>query len=307
MSQAFHIAPEISRARELGLPIVALESTVITHGLPQPENLSLAQDMEEVVRAEGAAPATIAVLSGKIHIGLDSVQLEQLSTSSSARKVSVRDFGAVIAKGLDGGTTVAGTLFAAQHAGIRIMATGGIGGVHRQPPYDVSADLTQLARSQVIVVCAGAKAILDLPGTLEVLETLRVPVIGYQTDEFPAFYSRKSGLHVSDSVDYPEQAANIAREHWRLGIPSAILLVVPPPEDIAIPKEKIDTFIDRALVEAQEKHIRGQDITPFLLNRVSELTAGESLQANLGLLKNNARIAAKIAHFIHPQSIIKSA
>ncbi|GAB4578550.1 MAG: pseudouridine-5'-phosphate glycosidase [Anaerolineales bacterium] len=275
--------------------MVALESTVVTHGLPHPENLTLAQEMENIVRKGGGVPATIAVLDGKVRIGLRNDQLEQLATVSDARKISVRDFAPALVQQVTGGTTVAATLFAANTAGIGVFATGGIGGVHRFPAYDVSTDLVLLASTPVIVVCAGAKAILDLPGTLEYLETVGVPVIGYQTDEFPAFYSRESGLPVSARANSPEEVAAIATTHWKLGLKSAVLVVAPPPAETALPKAQVESVIEQALREAQEQNIRGQAITPFLLKRVSELTGKASLQANLGLLYNNARIATQIA------------
>jgi pseudouridine-5'-phosphate glycosidase len=291
----YHITPEVTRTLAVGGPVVALESTVITHGLPYPENLQLAQNMERTVRKQGVTPATVAVMNGKIYIGLNTSQLKRLAQGKDTRKVSVRDFAPAITQKATGGTTVAGTLVAASTAGLRVFATGGIGGVHRQSPYDISADLTQLARTQMVVICAGAKAILDLPATLEVLETLGVPVLGYQTDEFPAFYSRRSGLSVSVRVDTPQEIADIARTHWQLGASSALLIANPPPVDEALPLEAVESAIQQALNEVQTHGLRGQGVTPFLLRRVSELTEGESLRANLALLLNNARLAAQIA------------
>jgi pseudouridine-5'-phosphate glycosidase len=292
------LAEEVRQAVKLGSPVVALESTVITHGLPYPQNLQLAKDMEAEVRQQGALPATVGVVDGQVYVGLDAGQLAALAQGEGLVKVSVRDYGPAMALRLSGGTTVAGTLLAAHLAGLRIFATGGIGGVHRQAPFDVSADLVQLARTPLVVVCAGAKAILDLPATLEVLETYGVPVIGYQTDEFPAFYSRSSGLPVSARVDTPDQVAQVAQAHWALGMTSAVLVCVPPPEEEALPAEQVNGAIEQALAEAQETHIRGQQVTPFLLSRVSELTHGSSLRANLALLHNNARMAAQIAKFL---------
>lgn len=295
----FDLSPDFALARQKGLPVVALESTVITHGLPYPENLKLAQEMEGEVRSEGATPATIAVVAGKLCVGVSEEQLEALAQGGAdVRKISSRDFAPAIAQGVSGGTTVAATLAAAAAAGIRVFATGGIGGVHRGAPYDISADLVQLGRSPLIVVCAGAKAILDLPATLEVLETLGVPVIGYETDEFPAFYSRSSGLKVSARVDHPAEVAQIARAHWDLGMDSAVLVTVPIPVEAALPHERVDGAIEQALEEARRQGIAGQAVTPFLLARVSELTGGVSLRANLALLKNNARVAAQIARFM---------
>jgi pseudouridine-5'-phosphate glycosidase len=296
LDQHFSIQLEIIQALREDKPIVALESTVITHGLPHPQNLNLAYDMESEIRNLGCAPATIAVLDGKVCVGLDDGQLERLAMGENMLKISGRDFAHAIAMGKSGGTTVAGTLLAAHAAGIRVFATGGIGGVHRQAPFDVSADLMQLAQTSMIVVCAGAKAILDLPATLEVLETNGVPVIGYQTDEFPAFYSLSSGLPVSARADTPEEVMAIASAHWGMGMASSVLVAVPPPKETAIKPEMIENVIQTALNEAQEKHIHGQEVTPYLLSRVSELTGGLSLKANLALLLNNARVAAQIAY-----------
>jgi len=276
---------------------------VITHGLPYPQNLTLAEDMEAKVRSLNATPATVAVLDGEIHLGLNSDQLQRLASAGEGMlKVSTRDFALAVAQKASGGTTVAGTLLAASTAGIRVFATGGIGGVHQVPggrggSFDISADLPALASTPVIVVCAGAKAILDLPATLEYLETCGVPVVGYQTDEFPAFYSRQSGLNLKTSAraDDPAEVVAIARANWSLGLTSAILVVVPPPEEVALPPEDVAGAIRQALGESEERGIRGQEVTPFLLERVSELTGGSSLKANLGLLLNNAEVAGQIA------------
>jgi pseudouridine-5'-phosphate glycosidase len=251
--------------------------------------------MEVTVRENGAVPATIALLDGRIHVGLSDSQLIQLAHLEESRKISMRDFGIAISRRISGGTTVAASLFVASQAGIRVFATGGIGGVHRGAPFDVSADLLQLGKTPVLVVCAGAKAILDLTATREVLETQGIPVIGYQTDEFPAFYTRSSGLPVDMSVDTPEEAVQVAVAAWEAGLKSAVLLVVPPPQETALEAEKMESAIVTAIAEAVELNIQGSAMTPFLLNRVSELTDGESLQANLALLKNNARIAGKAA------------
>jgi pseudouridine-5'-phosphate glycosidase len=285
----------LRQALEVKQPVVALESTVITHGLPYPQNLKLAQDMEAEVAAEGAVPATIAVLNGVVHAGLSPEELESLAMGSEMVKISTRDFAPALLHKRSGGTTVAGTLAVAAAAGMRVFATGGIGGVHQGAPFDISTDLPMLAKTPLVVVCAGAKAILDLPATLEQLETLGVPVVGYQTDEFPAFYSRSSGLPVSTRVDSPEQAAELARLHWGMGMESAVLLVQPPPEDSAMEAELVNEAIRQALAECERQQIRGQAVSPFLLKRVSELTHGESLEANLALLRNNARLAARVA------------
>lgn len=295
LPKSFRISPEITGALKKGLPVVALESTVITHGLPFPENLTLAMDMEGEVRAQNAVPATIALLQGKICVGLQSEELDALAQEKECRKISVRDVGPAVAQQATGGTTVAGTLVAAQTAGIRVFATGGIGGVHRGAPFDVSTDLQQLASSPLVVICAGAKAILDLPATLEVLETLAVPVIGYQTNDFPAFYSRKSGLQAPFRADSPQEIAEIAAQHWALGLKSALLVVNPVPEEYAVPSGDLEKVIDQALQEMEAQGIRGQGVSPFLLARVSQLSHGSSLKANLALLKNNARLAGQIA------------
>ena len=289
------ISPEISRALDLGTPIVALESTVITHGLPRPQNLELAQNMEKQVRDCGATPATVALLDGEIRIGLSDLELVRLSQADSVLKVSHRDFATAMVKKMNGGTTVAGSMFASQMAGIKVFATGGIGGVHKESSFDISTDLHALAEIPMIVVCAGAKAILDLPATLEYLETMGVPVVGYQTDEFPAFYSRESGLNVSVRLDSPKEIADFAQAHWNLGMQSAVLVTNPVPEAESISKSEMDPIISKASAEAIKKGIHGQALTPFLLGRISELSDGKSLRTNLALLLNNARLAAMIA------------
>ncbi|MGD0750724.1 MAG: pseudouridine-5'-phosphate glycosidase [Anaerolineales bacterium] len=285
----------ISSTLNLRHSIVALESTVITHGLPRPQNLVLARDMERIVRENGSMPATIAILDGKIHIGLTDVELERLANEENVRKISRRDFATAILKKECGGTTVAGSMFAAHRAGIKVFATGGIGGVHEVEALDISTDLQALSDTPMLVVCAGAKAILDLPATLEYLETMAVPVIGYGTDEFPAFYSRQSGLSVSARLDSPQEVVAFAETHWGLGMDSAILVCQPLSPEEEIPQERIDGAIQQARQEAHTQGIHGQPLTPFLLARLSELTGGESLKANLKLLKNNAKLAAQIA------------
>lgn len=304
LPQSFVFTNEVAVALRSGQPVVALESTVITHGLPRPENLQLAQALEQEVRDQGAIPATVAVLDGKIHVGLTAGDLSRLSNEDGARKISRRDFGIALARKENGGTTVAGTLIVARMAGIRVFATGGIGGVHRHSNFDISADLPELGRSPLVVVCAGAKAILDLPATLEVLETQGVPVVGYQTDEFPAFYSRESGLPVNQRIDTPGEAAQIARANWELGMQNAVLVVQPPPQEAALHADQIEAVIDQALKEAEEQKISGSKVTPFLLDRVSVLSGGASLQANLALLRNNARLAAQIAAALFPKRYI---
>ena len=291
----FIISHEINRALSLSLPIVALESTVVTHGLPRPQNLSLARDMEANVREEGAVPATIGVLKGKVRIGMSEADLDELANTPKPRKVSQRDFSIAAVKAENGGTTVAGTMFAAHQVGIKVFATGGIGGVHKESAFDISTDLQALASIPMIVVCAGAKAILDLPATLEYLETMAVPVVGYQTDAFPAFFSRDSGLKTSVTLGTPGEIVKLAQAHWETGMRSAILVTQPVPGGDEIPKPEMKKWIDQASKESIEKKIHGQDLTPFLLQRINELSGGRSLRANLSLLLNNARLAAQIA------------
>ncbi|MBN1979637.1 MAG: pseudouridine-5'-phosphate glycosidase [Anaerolineae bacterium] len=292
---ALRIAAEIAQALEEKAPVVALESALITHGFAPPANLDIAQRMEAAVRAEGAIPATIAILAGKARIGLSEKELEQLAADRSARKVSLRDLPVLLAQGGNGGATVAATMHLAHRAGIRVFCTGGIGGVHRGHPEDASADLIALATTPIVTVCAGAKAILDLPRTLEVLETHGVPVIGYTTDEFPAFYSRRSGLGVDARVETPEQVAQIAQMRTTLGLSTALLVCVPVPEADHLPAEEAEAAIAQAIAEAEEKGIGGKAVTPFLLARMVELTSGRARQANEALLLNNARTAAHIA------------
>ncbi|HET7145318.1 MAG TPA: pseudouridine-5'-phosphate glycosidase [Anaerolineales bacterium] len=292
---AIEITLEISRALRGGAPIVALESTVITHGLPRPQNLELARNMEKQVRADGAIPATIALINGQIRVGLTDDELTTLSNVEAVLKVSHRDFATAKVKKMNGGTTVAGTMFASQMAGIKVFATGGIGGVHKESSFDISTDLRALAEIPMIVVCAGAKAILDLPATLEYLETMGVPVVGYQTDEFPAFYSRESGLNVSVRLDSPDEVAEFAKAHWDIGMRSAVLVANPVPQAVAISSSEMGPIIAKASKEAINKGIHGQELTPFLLSRIGELTQGKSLRTNLALLLNNAQLAAQIA------------
>ncbi len=290
-----HYSDEVWTAINEKTPLVGLETAVVTHGLPYPTNIELAQAMENVIREEGAVPATVGVLGGKAHIGMREEDILLLAQDQEVIKVSRRDFSRAAAKKLNGGTTVAGTLTALHKAGINVFATGGIGGVHRNAPFDISADLPTLAQTPALVVCAGAKSILDLPATLEMLETLSVPVVGFQTNLFPAFYARSSGLTISVQVEDSEQAALLAESHWRMGINSAVLLVVPPPLDDALPDRQMEEAVEQALKDAKEHKITGQEVTPFLLRRVSEITGKASLKANLGLLLNNAKVAARVA------------
>lgn len=291
-------SPEVAAARQTGLPLVALESTVISHGMPWPDNLTTAHRLEAAVRQYGAVPATIAVVDGKVCIGLEPRDLERLARGDEAvQKLSRRDLAIRLCQGGLGATTVAATMVAARAAGIAVFATGGIGGVHRgaQQTFDISADLSELARTPVAVVCAGAKSILDLPLTLEVLETLGVPVLGYATARFPAFYSRDSGLPVDAQVDSPAAIAAICRAHWQLGLQSGVLIANPVPEELAMDPAVAEAAIVQALGEATAQGIRGKDATPFLLARVKALTGGESLKTNVALIESNARLAAQVA------------
>jgi pseudouridylate synthase len=286
---------EAADALAEGRPVVALESTLITHGLPQPDNLDTARAVEAAVRDAGATPATIAILHGQITVGLDDAQLEYLAGAPGVRKCSRRDLGTVVAQGLDGATTVAGTMIVAARVGIRVFATGGIGGVHRGHPFDISADLAELERTPVTVVCAGAKSLLDLPLTLEQLETRGVPVIGYGTDELPAFYSRASGLRVDSRADTPDQVAAIVRARRALGLSGGELVAVPIPAMDELPRAEAENAIAEATRRADEQGISGAAVTPLVLGRMMELTNGRSLRANVALLLNNARVAAEIA------------
>lgn len=289
-------SPEVEAALKSGQPVVALESTVISHGLPWPENIHMAQELESIVRAAGAVPSTIAVIDGKLRAGLSEADIIRLADGKTpVRKISRRDFGSVIAQKQMGATTVAATMLVAHWAGIRVFATGGIGGVHRGQTWDVSADLIELSQTPVAVVCAGAKSILDLPRTLEWLETFGVPVVGYQTLEFPAFYTPRSGLNLVDCVDDAQQAAALLNAHWGLGLSNGVLFTVPIPETDALPEADILPKIEQAVAEAEKQGVVGKDVTPFLLSRLVEITGGESLRANLALLRNNTRVAAEIA------------
>jgi pseudouridylate synthase len=291
----------VGSALRSGRPVVALESTVITHGLPHPINLELAHSMEKIVSDGSATPATIAVLKGHLHIGLEPAELEFLAKATNTHKISARDFGPAAARHWDGGTTVAATLIASRNTGIRVFATGGIGGVHRGTTFDISSDLIELGRSPVVVVCAGAKAILDLSATLEILETQGVPVIGYGVNEFPAFYSTTSGLQLECRVDSPEEVAVVARAHWTTGLNSAILVVNPPPSADAIDPETVEAWIVRAEKDAQLAGIHGNAVTPYLLSRLGEISGNITLKTNLALLRNNAALAAKIACALFPE------
>ena len=289
------LTSELAGALRERRPVVALESTVIAHGLPAPENLATALACEAAVREGGAWPATMAIIDGRPSIGLDEAQLRELAGRKDVAKINPANMAEVISRGGWGATTVAASLHLAERAGIRVFATGGVGGVHRgaERSFDISADLLALARYKVVTVCAGAKAILDLPRTREVLETLGVPVIGYRTDELPAFYSRTSGLPVDRRVEAAAEVVEIARAHWELGLATGILVVVPVPVEDEIPAEELAAVIDEALAAGAD--LSGKAVTPFLLQRVARQTAGRSLRANMALLRNNARVAGEIA------------
>jgi pseudouridylate synthase len=274
---------------------LALESTVIAYGLPYPQNVETAREMEAVARAHGVEPRTIAVIGGAIRVGLTDVELMHLAQASGVMKLARRDMAIALAQKRDGATTVSATMLLAHRAGIRVFATGGVGGVHRGNPGDVSADLLELTMTPVVVVCAGVKAILDLPATLEFLETHSVPVLGYQTDEFPAFYSRSSGLGVQARVDSAADAAKIIRAHWEMGNRGGLLVCAPIPPEDEIPRQVIEPFIERALRDATEQKVIGNAVTPFLLRRLDEITGGKSVRANIALLKNNVAVGAEIA------------
>ena len=296
MASLIQLSPEIDAALREQRPVVALESTLITHGLPWPDNAATALAMEAAVRESGAVPATIAVLAGRLTVGLSHVQIEDLAhrPPGSVRKCSCRDLPIVVARGEDGATTVAGTMIVAHRAGIRVFGTGGIGGVHRGAPFDVSADLLELGRTPVAVVCAGPKAILDVPLTLEVLETHGVPVIGLGTDTLPGFYTRSSGLPIDARVDTPREVAAIIAAAARIEARHGVLVVVPVPEADAS-SEGIDAAITGAVADADAQGIHGKALTPYLLKRVAELSGGDSLRANQALLVHNARTAGLIA------------
>jgi pseudouridine-5'-phosphate glycosidase len=282
-------------AVEQNLPVVALESTVIAHGLPRPQNLETANAVEEIVRAGGATPATIAVLGGEICVGLDDQQRELIATHNDVKKLSTRDIPLALARGWNGATTVAATMWIARRSGLKVFATGGIGGVHRGSIPDVSADLPELARTSMIVVCSGAKIVLDLPATREWLETHSITVIGYGCDELPAFYSRSSGLPVDVRCDSPDEVATIFKTQRELQMESALLVTVPVPVDAEVESVLLQRVLDEAIAEAERQQIGGRELTPFLLSRMSQQSEGATLRANIALLENNARVAARIA------------
>jgi pseudouridine-5'-phosphate glycosidase len=298
MREFLNIAPEVANALREQRAVVALESTVIAHGLPRPQNLQTAQRLETVVRDAGAVPATIAILDGKLSAGLNDDQLQLLAGSNDIRKISTRDISIAVARGWNGATTVASTIWIAHRAGIKVFATGGIGGVHRGSLPDVSADLPELARTPIVVVCSGAKIVLDLPATREWLETHGVTVVGYQCDELPAFYSRQSGLPIDVRAESPEDVAEIFQAQRSLELDSALLVVVPVPPESEVPAEALQQVLITALEDAEWKGITGASLTPFLLSQMAERSGGATLRANIALLENNARVAAEIARAV---------
>ena len=297
MTHPLSYAPEVAKARAAGAPIVALESTIITHGMPFPQNVEAARAVEAEIRAHGAVPATIAIMDGRIHIGLTDAELDRLGQAAHVAKLSRADLAACVAMGGMGATTVAATMICAHLAGIKVFATGGIGGVHRgaETSFDISADLMELAATPVTVVAAGAKAILDLPKTLEVLETQGVPVIAFGQDDFPAFWSRSSGLKAPLRMDDPAQIAAAHKMRATLGLPGGQLVANPIPAEAEIPREAITPAIEAALAEAEAQGIAAKEVTPFLLDRIFQITEGRSLASNIALVLANARLAAAIA------------
>ncbi|MBN1241460.1 MAG: pseudouridine-5'-phosphate glycosidase [Spirochaetales bacterium] len=298
MNRYLDRSPEVAAALDAGRPVVALESTIISHGMPYPRNVETALAVEAAVREAGAVPATIAILGGRLKAGLSEGEIEALGKAGLAvLKASRRDLPSIVARSLDGATTVAATMIIAELAGIRVFATGGIGGVHRgaERSFDISADLEELGRTSVAVVCAGAKSILDLPKTLEYLETRGVPVVGYGTDEFPAFYTSRSGLALEERSDSPEDLAALIAAKWSLGLSGGVVVANPIPASMSMPEKLINGAIDKALEEMAANGVKGKEVTPFLLAKVKELTGGDSLESNIALVLNNARLAAKLA------------
>lgn len=307
MKTRIKCSPEVERAIQRNQPIVALESTIITHGLPYPDNVAMALKVEAIVREKGAIPATIAILNGKIHVGLTKQELEQLAQDPHPEKVSRRDLASVIVSNKMGGTTVAATMWIASEVGIRVFATGGIGGVHRGAhlTFDISSDLEEFSSTPVVVVSAGAKAILDLPKTLEYLETKGVPVIGYQTHEFPAFYYSNSGLPLKSSVTSIQELAKIVYTQSQLHAKQGMLIANPIPQEFALEKDIIESIITSAIDEANRLNISGYALTPFLLAKIKDLSQGESVKSNLELVFNNARVASELAVALHVLSSVE--
>ena len=297
MKKYLDINPEVKTALEQGKPVVALESTIISHGMPYHKNVETALNVEKIIRDKGAVPATIAILSGKLKVGLTEEEIEYLGKAPKVIKASRRDIPYIVSKKLDGATTVASTMIVASLAGIKVFATGGIGGVHRgaTETFDISADLEELANTNVAVVCAGAKSILDIGLTLEYLETHGVPVVGYQTEEMPAFYTRKSGYKVDYKLDTPEEIAKMLKAKWDLGLNGGMVVANPIEEQYQMDYDIITDAINKAVKQADENGIKGKDTTPFLLAKVKEITGGDSLESNIMLVYNNASLGAKIA------------
>lgn len=297
MEKYLEFSQEVLEAKKNNVPVVALESTIISHGMPYPQNVQTAKEVENIIRKNGAVPATIAILDGKIKIGLSDEELELLATRKDIEKASRRDLPYLIATKKNGATTVAATMICAELAGIEVFVTGGIGGVHREAEVtmDVSADLQELAQTNVAVVCAGAKSILDIGLTLEYLETHGVPVVGFDTEVLPAFYTRTSPFQVNVRVENEKEAASMIRTKWELGLKGGVVIANPIPETDDLEEEFINGVIESALNEAKEKQIAGKNVTPFLLSKVKELTEGRSLEANIALVKNNAEVGSKIA------------
>lgn len=301
MRNLLEIHPEIQEALAAGRPVVALESTIISHGMPYPENLTMARTVEGIIREEGAIPATIAILDGKVKVGLTEADLKRLATEKGVAKVSLRDIPVVVARGTPGATTVASTATIAEAAGIQVFVTGGIGGVHRgslshpAQVFDISADLTVLGRSNVTVVCAGAKSVLDIGATLEVLETLGVTVLGLETDRFPGFYTRDTGYGVDARVDSPAEAAAVIKARRESGLPGGVLVVHPLPVEDALDAAEVEGHIKQALIDMADEGVSGKAVTPYLLSRMKDVTQGRSLAANLALIRNNALAGARIA------------
>ncbi|HHV26990.1 pseudouridine-5'-phosphate glycosidase [Anaerosalibacter bizertensis] len=297
LEKYMEIKEEVKNALNEKKPVVALESTIIAHGMPYPKNVETALEVERIIRDRGAIPATIAILDGKIKVGLSKEEIEYLGSAENVSKVSRRDLPFIVAKGLNGATTVASTMVVAKMAGIKVFVTGGIGGVHRgaEESFDISADLQELAKTSVAVVCAGAKSILDIGLTLEYLETFGVPVVGFKTDEFPAFFTRKSGFGVDYNVDSEEELAKAIKTKWDLGLDGGIVVANPIPEEYEMDIDIINKAIAEALSEAEEKGIKGKKVTPFLLENVKEKTGGNSLESNIRLVYNNALVGANLA------------
>ena len=297
MKKYIDIKDDVKKALDEGKPVVALESTIISHGMPYPENVKTALEVERLIRNRGAIPATIAILNGRIKVGLSEDEIDYLGNAKDVKKVSRRDLPYVVAKGLNGATTVASTMIIANLAGIEVFVTGGIGGVHKgaEKTFDISADLQELAHTNVAVVCAGAKSILDLSLTLEYLETFGVPVVGYRTDEFPAFFTSKSGLKVDYKVDSEDELARVIKTKWDLGLNGGVVVANPIPEKYEMDNKVIDKAIEDALKEAERIGIKGKETTPFLLSKIKEITGGKSLESNIKLVYNNAIVGANLA------------